>query len=154
MFVRANNRRCKAALIVLPFLGIIFTMGVVVFWVMGNVEAMRLAIGVVSCLVLIPFFVRMLKAFFGQSPSAKVDRLLYRVLQEAGERNAKSVTFVLNYNTQSLYVDIDAWVAVSPCKYNLTTQLGNLIMARHNVTPHRLSDGLSYAYFLTPNSAK
>lgn len=88
------------------------------------------------------------------TPKARVDRLLGQVLREAGACDAQSVTFVLNEETHSLYVDIDERIVVQPCYYALTSQLARLITLKHNVKPFRLKDGQSYAYFLTPTSAR
>lgn len=152
MYLRSNKRKCFLVLFSVLGLGALILAGVVVLRAMLNLKVDYLAfaldflgMGLVAIGTI---------GLCAQSPQAKVDRLLEKVLKEAGKRDAKSVTFVLNDSDQSLYVDIDEWVVVSPCTYKLTPQLGSLIKARHNVTPYRLDDGLSYAYFLTPTSAK
>lgn len=152
MYLRSNKRKCLSALLILLVLGVVVLIDMAGFWIFLGFGEHRVAYAL-DFLVLGLIALAML-VFCEQSPQAKVDRLLAMVLKEAGARDAKSVTFVLNDSDRSLYVDIDEWVVVAPCKYKLTPQLGNLIMARHNVTPYRMDDGLSYAYFLTPNSAK
>lgn len=152
MFRRLNTRRRHTALLILLALGVIIAVDSMGFW-----EALGFddrGVTLIIDLIVMTFITIVIVGIYDRTPRAKVDRLLYRVLQEAGACDAQSVTFVLNDIDRSLYVDIDERVVVYPCHYNLTHQLGHRITAKHNVIPYKLDDGISYAYFLTRTSAK
>ncbi len=159
MYKRLVTRRCCAALLVLLLLAVIIALKSRGFWEdlgfddRGETLILDLLV-MIGVTVVVVVLAIVVFNIYDRSPRAKVDRLLYRVLQEAGECDAQSVTFVLNDIDRSLYVDIDERIVVFPCHYNLTPQLGHRIVAKHNVIPYRLNDGISYAYFLTPTSAK
>ncbi|MCP4528659.1 MAG: hypothetical protein GY833_22495 [Aestuariibacter sp.] len=110
------------------------------------------SLGLVS-LALVTTLIPLAVLVYGQTPKAQVDRLLYSVLKAASEREAQSVTFVLNDVDRSLYIDIDNWVVVKPCKYKLTAQLAKILKSRADTVPYQMNDGRSYAYFLTPAAA-